>query len=389
MHSPQHRTRKRLGFKSWMAIAGMGVAGAGLLPVVSPGLATVNYQMRDPQLPLGHLNRSVVTESGFVATTVARGTGGASQPDDVTTMAHHLFVAFQNGIHAKGQPAPNGATASTIVEYGGHGRVLARWNLTGHVDGLTADPGDNRLLATVNEDGNSSFYVIHPGMPAGRQVQHLTYSPAPDTAPLTSPIASGGGPDSITVLGDKIYISASAPLPDAQGRFTHAALFRATISGSRVLLAPALMGNAPATSIATGAATTLNLSDPDSNTSVPASVPGVGGDIVLDSQGDGQLVFVHGAGTPSQSSSMLPLGTQVNDVAFATSVAGTLYVTDTVANKVIAITGRFTPGTAFVAAPHDSGVAGCVGTLDLTRGTIRPFAINMQSPSGMIFVPRS
>lgn len=389
MHSTQHSTPTRHGFRRWIGLAGIGVIGAGLLPAVSPALAPATYQMRDPQLPVGHLNRSVVTVPGFVATTVATASGGASQPDDITTMAHDLFVAYQNGIHAKGQAAPNGATASTIVEYGQHSRVLARWNLTGHVDGLTADPGDHRLLATVNEDGNSSFYIIRPDMPAGSQVRHLTYSPAPDTAPLTSPIASGGGTDSITVLGDKIYISASAPAPDAQGKFTHAALFRATISGSRVLLAPALMGNAVATNIATGSPVTLNLSDPDSNTAVPASVPGIGGDVVLDSQGDGQLVFVHDPGTPAQSNSMLPLGTQVNDVAFATSVAGTLYVTDTVANKVIAITGHFTPGTAFVAAPHDSGVAGFVGTLDLASGTIRPFAINMQSPSGMIFVPRS
>lgn len=78
---------------------------------------------------------------------------------------------------------------------------------------------------------------------------------------------------------------------------------------------------------------------------------------------------------------------QVDDVAWATSARGTLYVVDQGDNKVYAITGTFAPGTVFVASSNDAGVASFVGTLDLNSGT--PFAIGLKSPKGLLFVSES
>ena len=84
----------------------------------------------------------------------------------------------------------------------------------------------------------------------------------------------------------------------------------------------------------------------------------------------------------------LPVGTEMNDIVWATNDRGTLYVTDTSANKIYAINGGFKTGTAFMAAPGDSGVAGFVATVDLTSGIIKPIVIGMGSPHGLLFVPQ-
>ena len=135
---------------------------------------------------------------------------------------------------------------------------------------------------------------------------------------------------------------------------------------------------------------TLNVSDPDSSTFVPSN-PAIGGrfavQFVLNSQGDGTLIFAKHLGQPDQLLTRLTLGTQINDVAWATAARGTLYVTDSAGNAVQAITGAFTRGDLFVACPADSGVGGFVGVLNTTTGTITPMAINLQSPAGLLFVP--
>jgi hypothetical protein len=66
---------------------------------------------------------------------------------------------------------------STIVAFDPKsGAVVAKYSVTGRCDGLTADPIHHRLLASVNEDNNSSLYVITPGNPTAK---HYTYSPEP------------------------------------------------------------------------------------------------------------------------------------------------------------------------------------------------------------------
>ncbi len=131
----------------------------------------------------------------------------------------------------------------------------------------------------------------------------------------------------------------------------------------------------------------LTLTDPDSLSLVPTDSPQFGGDIMLDSQGDSTLVFVAHAGAIGQTLTTLTVGTQVDGVAWATATTGTMLVVDSGTNKITSISGSFTPGTLFITAPNDSGVAGFVGTVDLATGTITPVATGFTSPTGLLFIP--
>jgi hypothetical protein len=127
-------------------------------------------------------------------------TAPLSRPDDLTHLGNELFVAFQNGVGPQGEPATDGNTASTVVGFSPRGRTLGQWDVTGKVDGLTADPNSGRVVATVNEDANSSLYVIDPR--AG-SVQHYRYD--------QNPLPHNGGTDAISFYGNRILISPSAP----------------------------------------------------------------------------------------------------------------------------------------------------------------------------------
>lgn len=265
---------------------------------------------------------------------------------------------------------------------------MASWQITGKCDGLTADPANNRLLAPVNEDGNSSLYVLTPGAAQGQQVQPITYTAAAGgKSPLT------GGTDSITIQDGNIYIVGSAPAANSSGNFTSGALFKAVINADHTAaLTPVLLDDAKANdatpSATAGATVKLNLSDPDSSNDVPAESPMYAGQVAVVGQGDRTLIFIDKIGTAGQVNTTLPIGDEVNDLVFATSATGTLFVTDTSANKIYAITGSFKPGTAFVAAPNDSGTAGFLATVDLKSGIITPIVVGMGSPHGILFVPQ-
>ncbi|MEY9841055.1 LPXTG cell wall anchor domain-containing protein [Streptacidiphilus sp. EB103A] len=317
--------------------------------------------------------------AGFTVTQLAAGPSGLSSPDDITRLGEHLFIAYQNGVGSDGKPSTKGATKSVIVEYTMTGQKLASWAVVGKVDGMGADSAHQRVLASVNEDGNSSLYSVSPGAASAAQVQHFGYQG----------LTQGGGTDSVLVTGGKVYITASAPAADADGKtYSKAALYTATLTPGAaghdgvVALTPVLADNATATDLVTGKSVKLNLSDPDSSEKVPAAVPGVGGDFLLDSQGDKQLVLLHGSATPK----VLNLSTQVDDTAFATKRSGTLYVVDSANNKLLAITGHFTTGQAFTSVPKDSDtLPGTLGTIDLATGRVSAFA-SFGSPKGLLFV---
>lgn len=74
----------------------------------------------------------------------------------------------------------------------------------------------------------------------------------------------------------------------------------------------------------------------------PAGVPTVGGSLLLDSQGDKQLLFLHDLAAGGTKADLLNLNTQVDDTAFATNATGTLYVVDSGTGQLLAITGPFT-----------------------------------------------
>ena len=114
------------------------------------------------------------------------------------------------------------------------------------------------------------------------------------------------------------------------------------------------------------------------------------GDLVLDSQADGELIIVHHLGAVDQSVYHLLLslkgsGTQVDDTVFATSTHGTILVSDRDAGSagiVYAISKNiFSPGAAYTAALTS------VGTLDFDTGVIINVVTGLVSPHGMAFVP--
>ena len=150
-----------------------------------------------------------------------------------------------------------------------------------------------------------------------------------------------------------------------------------------VVVAPVLSGTPPALNIPFGTVSRLNLTDPDSMILTPT------GEVLLDDQGDGQLVFV--VPSPNANLRVLPLlGTvQVDDTVFATSRHGVLLVADRGANTIYAVTTPVWPLDAAysaAAAVTTPAFPAYVGQLDLTSGAVVPVVANLVSPHGMAIV---
>jgi hypothetical protein len=123
-----------------------------------------------------------------------------SSPDDITVFGGDLFTTFQNGVGPQGQASADGNRDSTIVEFTQGGQVIHKWDLRGKCDGLTADPATGQVIATINEDANSSLDSIDSWT---GQVTHYQYS--------KQPLPHHGGTDAISFYDGHMLISASAP----------------------------------------------------------------------------------------------------------------------------------------------------------------------------------
>ncbi|HWE07811.1 MAG TPA: hypothetical protein VG325_00570 [Solirubrobacteraceae bacterium] len=290
----------------------------------------------------------------------------------------------------EGRAAPNGQTSSTLVEYGRSGNVLNSWQLTGKVDGLGANPRTKEVIATVNEDGNSSLYTVRPDGRSGGRVTHYTYSPAPDSA-KSGGILTGGGTDAVSVYHGEIIVSASNPTP---ANATAAFRVRLDRHDGVARLYPTFADNASATDAVSGQQVTLGLTDPDSNAVVPESSPRFGSDFVLDGQGDQQLVFAHGLGRAGSNLQRLSLtydGTPANvdDIRWADRTGGTLYVIDIKTNAVYALTGPFQAGQAF-GAPDTVGSTSQtteLDTINLSTGALSPLVTGFSGIKGIVWAP--
>jgi hypothetical protein len=326
----------------------------------------------------------VTVPAGFHASLFASAPKGVTGADDITELGDHVFVAFQNGVGTMGEPSPTGNTKSTVVEYNRQGKVVNTWSVVGKVDGMGADPSRDQVIATVNEDGNSSLYTISPdrhGHSASDEVKHYSYA--------QNPLPHGGGTDSVVVRNGVIFISASNPSADANGTtFSGPALYKADLDGNTAKLTAVLHGDSTATDAVTGKKVTLNLSDPDSSELVPRGETRFGGDLLLDSQADGELIFLHNPGHANQQATVLNLTTQVDDTAFAAGSCGsTLYVVDNGTNEILAITGNFGRGIVFTAVPNDSTVdPGNLATVNMATGAVTPFGSGFVNPHGLLFV---
>ena len=318
------------------------------------------------------------------------GTGAAktehlTQPDDIVTLGGNLYVGFQNGVGSQGEVAPSGNLDGTLVEFTPSGSVVKQWDVKGKIDGMGADSATGQVIATVNEDSKSSLYTV-----SGGTVTHYTYTPAS--------LPSMGGTDAVTVDGGKMLISASAPGTSGKAPASAPAVFVVTLNtgANTASVAPFFADNATATGVNgsnAGKKVTLALTDPDSNLVVPTSSPKFGGDFMLNSQGDEELIFSAAGG---QNLKVLKISNSVDDTAWATSASGTLYTTDSTADTVDAITGPFTPGNAYTAVTPcnaNSASSTCTtpnsfGMIDLTTGAVSNVTITgAVTPKGMVFVP--
>jgi len=301
----------------------------------------------------------------YTISTFATGVAGTYfQPDSIAVLGDRLFIGYGNGVAKDGTDGKS----STIVEYKLNGDIVRTISVVGHNDGLRVNPKTKQLWAMQNEDGNPNLAIIDPG--TGTQTGY-TFGPTPH----------GGGYDDIAFHGDDVFLSASNPSNNPNFA---PAVVRATISGSVVNVSEVLNASAIATDIPTDTPLTLNLQDPDS------MVFNRFGDLVLDSQADGELIIVHHLGSTDQSVYHLAISlggstNQLDDTVFPTASHGTILVSDRDAGSagiVYAISRNvFSPAAAYTATLTS------VGTLDFNTGVISNVVSGLVSPHGMAFVP--
>lgn len=316
--------------------------------------------------------QSPKAEKGYSVSVFAKGVPGKyTAPDSLAVTSDHVYIAYNDG----NDPTGGDGKSNMIVEYTKDGRKTFSFAVIGHNDGLKVDPYTHKIWAMQNEDANPNLVIFDPKT---RERRQFTFAAAPP---------NGGGYDDITFHDGEAYFSASNP---AHNPNATPAIVKAKFVGDVIEVTPVLQGDATATNVVTGAAVMLNLQDPDSMTLTPSN------NILLDSQGDSELILVRKPGTKYQSALQIPLTSpygapQVDDTLFIPSDDGFMLVSDTPADTTYMIRKtEFIPGTAYsagVGAPDSSGATpGFVGRLDLDFGQLTPIVTGLNSPHGLAFV---
>lgn len=292
---------------------------------------------------------------------------GFTNPDSLETHLGYIFVSYTNNA------APDGSSGnSNIVQYSSTGTFVRSYEITGSNDGLKYNPFDDTLWALRNQDANPALTTID--VTNGKMTDYV----------YANATLHGGGYDDVVFVNDQVFLSASNPNLNSGGQNIYPSIVEATVIGGKIYVAPVLLGNATLTDVTTGKPAVSKQSDPDSFTIDPS------GDLVLDSQADGDLIFLRGPGFPNQAGFLLHLsdGTSnqvvVDDTVFPSATTGTIYVADTAANTVYAVTGSaIPPNSAFAASNSD----GTLVRTDLMTGKVTPIVTGFQSPHGALFVP--
>lgn len=308
-------------------------------------------------------------EKGYKLSVFATGVAGQyTAPDSIAVFEDHVYIAYGDG----NDPTGGDGKTNMVIEYTRAGQKVYSFTVKGHNDGMKVNPYTRKLWVMQNEDANPNLVVFDPET----RVKTL-YS-------FAAPPQAGGGYDDIAFRNGKAYLSASNP---ANNPNNEPAIVEAELVNGQVMVKPVLEGTATATNILTGQPVTLNLQDPDSMTTSP------GGELVLDSQGDSEVVMVRKPGSKQQSVLQIPLSSpygqpQVDDTLFTPGSDGFILVSDTAANITYKISKTvFVPGVAYSAGVAGSSSApGFVGRLDIEFGQLTPIVSGMQSPHGLAFV---
>ncbi|WP_179403188.1 hypothetical protein [Burkholderia guangdongensis] len=329
---------------------------------------------------------NTATAAGYSLSVFAKAPTANDKPDSIVRFNDTVFIGYQKAGDVKDGSVPG--LTNDIVQYDLSANVLKSYTVPGHVDGLLARTDTNTLWAMANEDGNPELTIID--LASGTQ---KTYTPT------VNPTAHGGGFDDMQLINGVLYVSASNPTtPGVAPTIVSLTL---NPNGTTFDVAPVLAGNAQATDITPSVggspnptynqAVTLSLTDPDSEAIDTA------GDLVLDSQADGKLVFVHNPG-PSQSVNVLTLTLfndkdgpvyPVDDTRWVPSPGPqgkTFMLFTDASNTTYRVDAPFNPGDAYSAGQ------GQVMKLDTTTGHLTPVATSignasaLQDPHGVLFV---
>jgi hypothetical protein len=378
-----------------MALAGaaaVGLAAAGALAGSASAAPAHTAHASEGYKPLSV--RTVLSGKSLSHKNTKTGQSEAlTQPDDIVLVNGNLYVAFQNGVGSKGEVAPDGNTASTVVEFSPDGTVLAQADVTGKVDGMGGDATNNQAVVTVNEDGNSSLYTI-----SGATATHYRYS---------AHLAHNGGTDAISFYQGQMLVSASAPgsTGKAAPQATYPAVYSVTLdSMTGVATATPYYYDESSASTANGGHhlgkhVHLALTDPDSSEVVPGTIARFAGDFMLNSQGDQELIF----DSSPHSLWVLALSQSIDDAAFPTQWYGAIFATDSHADAVVAIDGRpLWPRSVFAAVtpcnansapsvcPAKGFPAPYLGLVNLYTGSVTKVNVHGSvQPKGMVFVPNA
>jgi hypothetical protein len=305
------------------------------------------------------------SSTSFAVQTFAGGTTlGTTQPDSIYMGDGSVWVSYQNGADSTGASG-----SSTVVRYSPAGLVQNTWSIAGNVDGLRVDPGTGLVWALQNNDGNSTLTIINP---FSNSTTLYTYGSS------YTNVANRGFDDVVFTKGGTFIseTNPAAPSDPTVLKLTSGLKQPLQVSG---ILTSQFTG----TNLAGGGSATNNILDSDSLVLRP------NGDLVLTGEADGQLVFIHNAGTAGQSQSFinllgtggLPIGMKVDDSAFnGNATQGYFLMTDTGANTVYKISATgLSPNMTFV------DVGNVFGSVDLTTGIVTPIFVG-NTPHGLEFV---
>jgi hypothetical protein len=303
----------------------------------------------------------------YTLTKFAVGPAGSSKPDSVTVDgAGNVWVSFTNGV------APDGSDgkSSTVVEYTSKGFLLRSYPILGSNDGLKYNPYDHTIWALRNQDANPALTIIDP---RSQTKKEYIYSGVP---------AHGGGYDDVVFSNGEIYISASNPHLNPKGFNPAPSILSVTLSGNIIHTTRVLSGDAYAINGVSRLPVKTVQTDPDSLTVDRL------GNLVLDSQADGILLFVSNPGTYAQNVLELRLRDedgnriQVDDTVFPATSKGTIYFTDSGTNTVYAL-----KSDSFDTNVGYSSSGPSIGTIVLSTGVYTPIVTGLSSSHGATFVP--
>jgi hypothetical protein len=398
--TPDRKRRSPASLAPVAMIAAAALAGCGgSSNSHSPSSTTTSSTSSSASAPPTAFTAKAFASGIPITIKTPSGTVSINQPDDITNVGSNIFVGFQNGVNPDGTPTPKGTpgtggTLSTVVEFSSSGSPVQHWNISGHVDGLTADPSTGKVIATTDEDGNAHLFVLDPSSP-----QAVEYKvPA---------LAQHGGFDAISFWKGMMLISASAPGTSggkAPPQASYPAVFVVTLNSSahKVSVRPLFLDGAAATKANGGQSGTthLALTDPDSNFAVPTSAQRFGGQFELNSQGDLEQIFV--ADTSGKKLSVLKESQAIDDSAWPTDSTGALYVTESSSDLIWKVTGPWKPGSEIVAvAPCNANSAptacpvppkypnNSLGEINQSTGAVTnlPASVSKIQAKGLDFVP--